>query len=132
MGVNRIGMEGRAVSHLQDAFEASDPNAGMNSAYCPAVMSFTTCAGHPGVRYIRKDVALAASVRDVDEAVDCAMSRGLTAQVVGETVWVDAPTPKTAIFALLGGVRVYDSRELAFKMTGRGPICVRIIARSYP
>ena len=120
------------MSHLSDAFNTSDPNALMNSAHCPMTMNFTPVAGHPGARYIREDVALATAARDVDEAIDCAIARGFVTQVAGQTVWVDAPDPEVAIHNLLDGVRVYDSRDLAIMMTGRAPVCLRLIARSYP
>ena len=45
-----------------------------------------------------------------------------------KTVWVCAGTPDSAITALLNGERVYDTEELAVRMTGRLPVEVKIVA----
>ena len=52
--------------------------------------------------------------------------------VAEEKVWVDAPDVKAALHALLDGKLVYDSEELAVRVTGRKPVQVQLIARSRP
>jgi len=45
------------------------------------------------------------------------------------SVWADARSEEEAVHALLDGKKVYDSEELAIKVTGRQPAEIVIIAR---
>ena len=45
-----------------------------------------------------------------------------------EAVWVDARTPEEALFSLLDGRQVYDSRQVARCVTGRDAVKVKILA----
>jgi len=60
-------------------------------------------------------------------AEQAARGRGEEAARV-ETVWVDARTPEEALFSLLDGRQVYDSRQVAKNVTGRDAVKVKILA----
>jgi hypothetical protein len=51
---------------------------------------------------------------------------------VRTTVWADAADPAEALGALLDGALVYDSEDLALRVTGRRPVEVLIVARRRP
>jgi hypothetical protein len=51
-------------------------------------------------------------------------------RVARRTVWADARTPEEALFGLLDGRLVYDTADVARRVTGREPIEVVIVAKT--
>ena len=110
------------MSHLKEAFDV--PELVMKASPDEAGLAL------PASRYLREAAALEAAEKDTQELLSALAGSRAGKTVACEFAWADAPNPKEAIFALLDGQRVYDSRDLAVKMTGREPVLITIVARS--